>query len=175
MFEQYADEIDEAEYLKFLFNDVKKHIGDDVFDVATGEKTRSIPPHPNATVAERLEMFTMNTISRMMESHRPPANRRYAATLRGLIEDFPEKLIAKILEVEVNILQGSLSATDYEIWGEIEIRKLAADLLGANQRREIVEAASYLDESESKIDLLDEMGVLTGEQWHNRTTKVITQ
>lgn len=158
-------------YEEQMFNHVRSYLtAEEIIELLSGELIQ----YPEGGI-EALEYWTMEGVSEAMQDYRPPAESPgpYAESFRVMLENVPEKLQKRIFESEIDIWRGSMTHTDVEAWAEIELYKVGEHMFGDDYTDEILEVAELLDESESKLDLLDARDAIDAEEWHERTTELM--
>jgi hypothetical protein len=168
MFDEYADTETDDEYHKQMFEYVAYQIGwEDAIELVAGNG-RGVG---NRVGIEAMQMFVHSGLDNYLTPKRPHTNRdvsSYGSALRAEVSKLPPREMASVLESELSVWTSSAGVNDKELYAEIEIYEVAEDLFGADLTDEITTAAQHLDESETKLDLLESRGAISGEEWYNR-------
>lgn len=106
---------------------------------------------------------------------RPPTGNvlGYGNVIYRRLKHMPTRLALQAWRCEFEHFQ--YAETEQEIFFKIELLDVAENMFGVDLNDEILTAIHDLPESESKIDMLEKHGAISGDEWARRTENIQQQ
>lgn len=164
-----TNNLDRTQYVELLFNHVRDHLTlEETTELIAGSSVLT-----SCTGVEALERWVTEGISESMQSARPPnMSSNYGDTFIRMVEDLPPSLAEQEFWAEIEHNQRQRQYGNEYIFAEINLFEAAEDFFDVDFSDEILKAIYALDECESKVDMLEARGEISGDEWYERTIEL---
>ena len=159
-----TDDMDDAKYVHELFDHVRSYLTlEETLELVAGNDV-----WVNETGIEALEQWSIHGIEQSIQQQMEYGHSSLMQKYAEMIQELPDPLMEQAFWSQIHRLQSGFTTDQSQMWDEIELLQEGEDVFDVDFTEEILEVAVHLDESESKVDLLEERGEISSDEWYER-------